>query len=113
MSPGTERTREKRCKQEAEEGREERKEKDEVKEEKTEPHTRGEEKKMSFWIRFGVVLGSLLDPLGRPNRAKIGPRRPKFTPRGPKITPRPVKISIFMKKNVCSTSIGKQPKEKQ
>ena len=45
-------------------------------------HQKSKQKKMTLWYRFGVVLGSLLDPLGRPNRAKIGPRGPKIPPRG-------------------------------
>ena len=29
----------------------------------------------SFWIRFGVVLGSFWRPFGKPNRVKLGPKR--------------------------------------
>ena len=47
---------------------------------------------MSFWRRFGVVLGSLLGSLGRPNRAKIGPR-------GPQVRPKRVRMTIFMRKS--------------
>ena len=32
------------------------------------------EKIMSFWTRFWLILASFLGPLGRPRRAKIGPR---------------------------------------
>ena len=28
----------------------------------------------SFWIRFGLVLGSSWPPFGRPNRVKLGPK---------------------------------------
>ena len=35
----------------------------------------------SFWNRLGLVLGSLLTPLSRPNRIKIGPRNPKVRPK--------------------------------
>ena len=67
---------------------------------------------MSFWSHLGVVLGSLLVPLGLPNRAKIDPRGPKFAPSGLKIAPRPAKITIFMQKVEFSKSIEK-PQEKQ
>ena len=51
---------------------------------------------VSFWAPLGSLLGSLLDPLGRPNRSKFGPRCPKIVPRCPKKASRPVKMPIFI-----------------
>ena len=45
---------------------------------------------------FGVLLASLLDPPGYPNRPKFGPRGPKIAPRRPKMASRPAKMTFFM-----------------
>ena len=66
------------------------------------------QKKGSFWTHLGVVLGSLLGPLGRPNRAKIGPRGPKIPPRGAKIAPRPAMTIIFMRKSAFEKKTWKK-----
>ena len=67
---------------------------------------------MSFWSRLGVVLGSLLDPLGRPNRAKIGPRGPQVRPKRPQDRSKTGQDEHFYAKSDFSKSIEK-PQEKQ
>ena len=62
---------------------------------------------MSFWTHLGVVLGSLVGPLGRPNRAKINPRGPKMPPRGAKIAPRPAKMIICTQKSAFADNLRK------
>ena len=62
---------------------------------------------MSFWSRLGVVLGSLLDPLGRPNRAKIGPRGPQVRPKRPQDRSKTGQDEHFYAKNMCFQKVLK------